>query len=83
MKKEYDLSKMKRRPGPVKVYPEAAKSAISIRLDAVDLGKLKAEAYRLGIPYQTFIGSVLHRYVTGELIDPKSADLTKLIQDGK
>lgn len=83
MKKEYDFSKMKRRPGKVKVYPEAAKTAISIRLDSLDLAKLQTEAYRLGIPYQTFIGSVLHRYVTGELIDPKSADIAKLLRDGK
>jgi predicted DNA binding CopG/RHH family protein len=80
MKKEYDFSKMKRRPGKVKVYPEAAKSAISIRLDAIDLAEIKTEAYRLGIPYQTLIGSVLHRYVTGELVDLKSVDVAKLLK---
>jgi predicted DNA binding CopG/RHH family protein len=80
MKKEYDLSKMKRRPGKVKVYPEAAKTAISIRIDAMDVVALKTEAYRLGIPYQTFICSVLHRYVTGELVDLKSVDVAKLLK---
>lgn len=83
MKKEYDFSKMKRRPEKIKVYPEAAKTAISIRIDTMDVVFFKEEACRLGIPYQTFICSVLHRYVTGELIDPKSADLTKLIRDEK
>ena len=53
MKKEYDLKKMKRRPGPVKSDPEAAKVPTSIRLDGSDLGLLKTEAQRLGIPYQT------------------------------
>jgi predicted DNA binding CopG/RHH family protein len=83
MKKEYDLSKMKRRPGKVKVYPEALKSAISLRIDSGDLGELKKEACRMGIPYQTLIGSILHRYVTGDLIDIKSADIAKILQEGK
>lgn len=78
MKKEYDFSKMKRRPGKVKVFPEAAKGQINIRIDNMDIVFFKEEAYRLGIPYQTFICSVLHRYVTGELVDPKALDLTKL-----
>lgn len=78
MKKEYDFSKMKKRPGKVKVDPTSLKTHISIRLDAIDLSDLQTEAYRLGIPYQTFISSILHRYVTGELVDPKSIDLTKL-----
>ena len=59
MKKEYDLKKMKRRPGPVKSDPEAAKVPTSIRLDGSDLGLLKTEAQRLGIPYQTLVGSIL------------------------
>ena len=69
MKKEYDLKSMKRRPGKTKVYPEAAKVAINIRLDAVVVSDLKDESERMGIPYQTLINSVLHRFVTGQLID--------------
>lgn len=72
MKKEYDLKKMKKRPGPVKVFPEAAKTAITIRLDAMVVVELKTEAERLGIPYQTLVNSVLHRFVTGELVDKHS-----------
>jgi hypothetical protein len=72
---------MKKRPGPVKVIPEAAKTAISIRLDGGALAELRTEAKRLGIPYQTFIGSILHRFVTGELVDRNSPDLRKLLAD--
>ncbi len=79
MKKEYDLKKLKKRPGPTKVIAEAAKVAISIRLDGSELADLRTEAKRLGIPYQTFIGSILHRYVSGELVDCKSPDLRKLL----
>ncbi len=71
MKDKYDLSKLKKRPGKVKVDPEAGKTMISIRLDGNDLGDIKREALRLGIPYQTLICSVLHRFITGELIDKK------------
>ena len=69
MKKEYDLKSLKRRPGKVKVVPEAAKIAINIRLDAILVSDLRDEAERMGIPYQTLINSVLHRFVTGQLTD--------------
>lgn len=80
MKKEYDLKKLVKRPGKVKVDASASKVAISIRLDGSVLAALKTEADRLGIPYQTHIGSVLHRYVHGELVDEKAANLVKLVK---
>ena len=73
MKKEFDFSKMKQRPNP-KYDPNAAKMAISLRLDGSIIADLKTEAYRLGIPYQTLIGSILHRYVTGDLVDKKPGE---------
>ncbi len=72
MKKEYDIKNMKRRPGRTRVYPEAAKIAISIRLDAMVVNDLKNEADRLAVPYQTLINSVLHRFTTGQLVDKTS-----------
>ncbi|MBZ5522555.1 MAG: BrnA antitoxin family protein [Acidobacteriia bacterium] len=71
MKKEYDLKKLRKRTGAVKVDSAAAKFAISIRLDGSVVAAFKNEAVRVGIPYQTLIGSVLHRYVNGELMDRK------------
>lgn len=68
MKKEYDLSKMKKRE-KVKVDPKASKMPISIRVNAMDVALIQEEAFRLGIPYQTLIGSILHRYATGDLVD--------------
>ncbi len=73
MKKEYDLKKLKKRTGGVKVDPNAAKTPISIRIDGNILATLKTEADRLGIPYQTFISSILHRYANAELVDKKIA----------
>jgi predicted DNA binding CopG/RHH family protein len=78
MKKEYDPTKLKKRPGKIKTDPDAAKIAISIRLEGSVLADLRSEAERLGIPYQTFIGSILHRYVHGELLDRKEINLKRL-----
>lgn len=72
MKNEYDVKNMKRRPGKVRVLTEEEiKIPVSLRLGPTDLSLLKDEADRLGIPYQTLIGSIIHRFVTGELIDRK------------
>lgn len=68
MKKEYDLKKMKKRT-PAKTHPEASKVAVNIRLDAITVDGIKNEAERMGLPYQTLINSILHRFVTGELVD--------------
>lgn len=80
MKKEYDLKKFKRRPGTVKIDEAAARTPISIRLDGSVLASLKTEAARLGIPYQTFIGSLLHRYAHGELVDKKTVKAAMLLK---
>jgi hypothetical protein len=79
MKKGYDLAKLGKRPGNVKVDPDAAKIPISIRLDGSVLADLRSEAERLGIPYQTLISSILHRYITGELVDPKAINLSRIV----
>lgn len=42
---------------------------IIIRLTSEDLGALRARALQEGIPYQTLISSVLHKYVGGRLLD--------------
>jgi len=31
------------------------------------------------IPYQTLIGSILHRYAKGELVDRKAFDLSRVL----
>ena len=37
---------------------------ISIRLSKSDLARIKARAFREGMPYQTLIGSILHKAVS-------------------
>jgi predicted DNA binding CopG/RHH family protein len=45
---------------------------INIRLSAPDLMDIQARALEEGMPYQTLIASVLHKYVSGRLIEPPS-----------
>jgi len=80
MKKEYDLKKLKKRPDRVKVDMEASKTPISIRLNNSDLSLIRTEAERLGLPYQTLVGSILHRYAIGELIDKSMVGLIKKLK---
>jgi predicted DNA binding CopG/RHH family protein len=40
---------------------------VNIRLSSLDLSDIQVRALEEGIPYQTLIASVLHKYVTGRL----------------
>lgn len=40
---------------------------INIRLSSADLAMLKQRAVEEGLPYQSLIASVLHKYVSGSL----------------
>lgn len=42
---------------------------VNIRLSSADVRSIQALALREGIPHQTLIASVLHRYVTGRLVE--------------
>ncbi len=42
---------------------------VNIRLSSIDLSDIQVKALEEGIPYQTLIASVLHKYVTGRLSD--------------
>lgn len=40
---------------------------MNIRISSRDLNQLKAKALEEGIPYQTLVSSVLHKYLIGKL----------------
>jgi predicted DNA binding CopG/RHH family protein len=44
---------------------------IDIRLSFRDLRALQARAMQEGVPYQTFVSSVLHKYVNGQVVEKK------------
>lgn len=46
---------------------------VNIRLSSGDLSDIRVQALKEGVPYQTLIASVLHKYVTGRLSEPRSS----------
>ena len=46
---------------------------VNIRLSSGDLSDIQVKALEEGVPYQTLIASVLHKYVTGRLAEPRAA----------
>lgn len=54
-------------------YQQVAKNTalkskrINIRLSEKDLSNLKARSLEEGLPYQTLVASIIHKYVSGKL----------------
>jgi predicted DNA binding CopG/RHH family protein len=72
----FESGKLRRAKGVVKeigrhkTYAEATfkkDARINIRLSSRDLRALQTRALQEGIPYQTLVASVLHKYVDGQL----------------
>jgi predicted DNA binding CopG/RHH family protein len=50
---------------------------VNIRLSSIDLSDIQARALEEGVPYQTLIASVLHKYVSGRLSERASRRVTR------
>ena len=48
---------------------------MNIRITKYDLDGIKLKAAEEGLPYQTLVASIIHKYVTGRLIE-KQAQMT-------
>ena len=46
---------------------------ISIRMTSKDLDQVQLIAVQEGIPYQTLVSSIIHKYVSGYLVERKKA----------
>ena len=46
---------------------------INIRMSSKDLDQVQVIAAQEGIPYQTLISSIIHKYVSGYLLEKKRA----------
>ena len=75
---EIDLSQIKNDKENSKLLKKSAKAFVkkeetkmNIRISSSELEKIKAVALQEGLRYQTFIKSVLHKYITGQLIEEK------------
>jgi predicted DNA binding CopG/RHH family protein len=61
-------------------YAEAALSKdkrVNIRISSRDLEDIQARAAAEGVPYQTLMASVLHKFVTGRLAEPPSPNASR------
>ena len=62
----------------VRAFRDAARATfikdkrVNIRLSSADLMDIQARAMEEGVPYQTLIASVLHKYVSGRLREARS-----------
>jgi predicted DNA binding CopG/RHH family protein len=62
----------------IKKYQEYAKATfrkdkrVNIRISEKDLVGLQKKAVEEGLPYQTLISSILHKFISGRLIEKKS-----------
>ena len=76
--RSYDRGEWKpvvNRKGEIRRYQSYARDAlqkskrINIRLSPQDLEGMQRRAVDEGIPYQTLVASVIHKFVTGRLIE--------------
>ena len=44
---------------------------LNIRISERDLNELQKKAVSEGLPYQTFVSSITHKYVNGRLVETK------------
>ncbi len=45
---------------------------LNIRISERDLNELQRKAVAEGLPYQTYVSSIIHKFVNGKLIEAKS-----------
>ena len=44
---------------------------LNIRISERDLVELQRKAVREGLPYQTFVSSIIHKFINGTLVEEK------------
>ncbi|WP_210768980.1 hypothetical protein [Ruania alkalisoli] len=47
---------------------------MNLRLSSAELSDIQTRALQEGIPYQTLISSVVHKFVTGRLVERDTGD---------
>jgi len=45
---------------------------LNIRISERDLSELQKKAVSEGLPYQTFVSSIIHKFVNGKLVEAKN-----------
>ncbi len=71
-----DWELVKPKQSELRAYAEIARNTLrkdqrmNIRISRSDLNRIKARAAEEGVPYQTLVSSIIHKYVTGRRIQP-------------
>ncbi|MCJ7471352.1 MAG: antitoxin [Actinobacteria bacterium] len=63
------VSDLKKKKIETIIENSSKKKVITLRLNENDLERIKSIAESEGIPYQTLISSVMHKYVKNRLVD--------------
>jgi len=66
---ENDTDNIKSLQKSAKAYLKKQETKMNIRISSSDLERIKERAAKEGLKYQTFIKSVLHKYLTGQLVE--------------
>ena len=69
---ESDTNNIKQLKSAAKSYVKKHETKMNIRISEDELAKIKQRAEREGLKYQTFIKSILHKYMTGQLVEDKT-----------
>lgn len=63
------LAKIKKRNESMRAEKEKKDAKFTARLSESDFEALKLAAEAEGMGYQTLLGSIIHKYITGRLVD--------------
>lgn len=50
---------------------------VSLRLNSIDVNRIREKAHQAGLPYQTLIASVVHQFATDQLVERKIVEELK------
>jgi predicted DNA binding CopG/RHH family protein len=73
-----ELRSVKAKAAEMKSYREYARATflkdkrVNIRISTKDLDGVRKKAVEEGIPYQTLISSIIHKFVSDRLVEKKS-----------
>jgi len=66
---ENDTNNIQELKKSAKKFVRQKETKMNIRISPAELEKIKQRAEQEGLKYQTFVKSVLHKYITGQLVD--------------
>ena len=67
-----DSENIRQMKSMAKDYVKKHEAKMNIRISQSELDKIKRRAHHEGLKYQTFIKSILHKYMTGQLVEDKT-----------